>query len=299
MLIVKNFFLLALVFAISKFGLSSKINVFVGEKFGVDARRRAMVRIGLLRPGQAEFVEKIEASSLKLPQFDQIDRIDPPSAEDFERLYAVTGKPVVLTKAAEHWPALKWTLDSLRNEYGQTQLAIRKGSDYDSMVKELRTVAEYIDVLKLGTDFYMANNSLPIQMAKDVGIPNYFSPKQYDRESTRLWIGGEASGAHLHRDMVDNFIAQIFGKKIVYICAPHEAAKLKTWELNEYLHSSKEDLKSPDTQKKVFVYKVTLEPGDMLYIPCGWFHQIHNVGLVCSINFFIRDSAAVLTNNVH
>ena len=43
----------------------------------------------------------------------------------------------------------------------------------------------------------------------------------FRREHTRLWIGGRGGGVHCHRDLQDNFVVMIFGRKRFDLWAPH------------------------------------------------------------------------------
>jgi jumonji domain-containing protein 7 len=54
------------------------------------------------------------------------ERISMPSKEEFLQGYLFQSKPVIITGAIDHWPALsKWTQDFLRNQYGEKEVHIK------------------------------------------------------------------------------------------------------------------------------------------------------------------------------
>ena len=53
--------------------------------------------------------------------------------------------------------------------------------------------------------------------------------------------------------------------------------------------------KFPEARRATF-FEIFLEPGDMLYLPAGWWHATENVsaGLSLSVNFFMRGTVSAL-----
>ena len=88
---------------------------------------------------------------------------------------------------------------------------------------------------------------------------------------TRLWIGPPGCGAPLHRDLQDNFLLQLFGRKAVTLVPPHHAQALGVTPVSPFLHTTAVPAgvaPPPETSPVT----VVLKPGEMLYIPAGWFH---------------------------
>ena len=276
-----------------KSGLLSRVAVGVGEVFGSRARRYLLVLLGTI-PGYAvELANAVEthARNVRMPR--AIDRIPLLSEDAFNRRYGLPGVPAVIVDPIQAAALEHWSFDYLEAAYGNIELSARKGGDYDRLARERIELSDYIRLLfSGGTDFYLANNPVPLPMRSELSLPPYYQRKFSFRDA-QLWIGGSGTGAHLHRDMVDNFLCQIIGSKRIYLCAPDETERLYTWEVHGGLVSSKVDISSPNLMqyplvKAATILEVTLRPGETLYVPCGWFHQVSNLTNSCSVNFFGR-----------
>lgn len=53
---------------------------------------------------------------------------EPPSLEDFERLYQVPGVPVIIEGAFKHWKANEWTMESLKKKVGHCEVHVRRNT---------------------------------------------------------------------------------------------------------------------------------------------------------------------------
>lgn len=88
---------------------------------------------------------------------------------------------------------------------------------------------------------------------------------------------------------MDNFLVQVTGRKRVVLFSPQDA-------LNMYLHGDKSaviDIDHPDTTKfplfqNAIQYECTMNPGDVLYIPALWFHNVHSLDFSIAVNMFWR-----------
>ena len=61
---------------------------------------------------------------------------------------------------------------------------------------------------------------------------------------------------------------QVFGNKAWTLIAPHHASELDVKEVTPFLHSTSRE--HPPLEKDLA--QLTLEEGELLYIPAGWFH---------------------------
>lgn len=109
--------------------------------------------------------------------------------------------------------------------------------------------------------------------------------------SANLWFAAAGHLTPLHYDVYDNFLNQIIGRKKVTLFSPSD---------KKYLYSPSKDgsgnpvtvnLFEPDYDKFPHFRRATpiefiLEPGDTLYQPAGWSHQIESLDVTVSVNFF-------------
>ena len=113
-----------------------------------------------------------------------------------------------------------------------------------------------------------------------------------------IWMGANNTKSKLHHDYHDNLYIVIKGKKIIKLYSPNDAYNLHTKGciskinknglieynnlIGEHNHFSKIDIDN----KKSEVYKrynkfinaketiCEINEGEMIFIPCGWFHQV-------------------------
>ncbi len=98
------------------------------------------------------------------------------------------------------------------------------------------------------------------------------------------WTGGNHHP--LHHDLTNNFMAQIVGRKRIRLISP--------WHLplvyNDYHCFSAIDLDAwdpstyPDFQQ-VRVEEVVLEPGELLFLPVGWWHHVTGLDPSVTLTF--------------
>jgi ribosomal protein L16 Arg81 hydroxylase len=93
----------------------------------------------------------------------------------------------------------------------------------------------------------------------------------------------------LHHDLTNNFIAQIVGRKRVKLVPSAEVGKLYN---HRHVFSEIADLEDPniDTARhsrltELRFYDVLLEPGEILFMPLGWWHQVKSVDFSVTITF--------------
>jgi ribosomal protein L16 Arg81 hydroxylase len=111
--------------------------------------------------------------------------------------------------------------------------------------------------------------------------------------SVNFWYAGGGHLTPLHYDRYDNFLNQIIGRKKVTLFAPSD---------KEYLYSTSDsrartpatvNLFEPDYEQFPHFGRATpiefvMEPGDTLYLPADWSHQIESLDVAVSVNFFFK-----------
>ncbi|MFG6107719.1 cupin-like domain-containing protein [Leptothoe sp. EHU-05/26/07-4] len=285
-------------------GIFSWSIVTIGQWLGKNVRRQLLVWLRIITPEARNLLEKIEHQAASHPRLKTLNYLKAPTAEIFQQNYSQTGKPVVITESVGQEVIEKWSFDILKNTFGKTLMLVRRGQDYDTLERYQISLEQYIDSMLKGTQtYYLGNNRLPQEMYKHVPLPSkYVGVNAFTYERAQLWIGGKATGAHLHRDLCDNFVLVLNGTKTFYLASPDESDFLYTWETRSGLNSSKFSAVNPNYQKfplakQAHFINVTLQPGELLYIPCGWFHQVVNKEPSCSINFFGRPLMATAALN--
>jgi hypothetical protein len=109
--------------------------------------------------------------------------------------------------------------------------------------------------------------------------------------ATNLWIGAQGCLTPLHVDGSHNFLLQVLGAKRITLFSPDQARFLYPAVDSQRPHLSRIDLRNPDKNEfplfeQARAEQFTLEPGDVLYLPPGWWHEVESLDAAVSINFW-------------
>ncbi|MEM7535837.1 MAG: cupin-like domain-containing protein [Chloroflexota bacterium] len=210
----------------------------------------------------------------------------------------------MLTDTMQEWPATKkWSLPffktlvpedpSMYAEVGDIVL------DPSSRFQQVE-FGKYVDDLMAGkgtrdskhiaylADFNIFQNFPALQEDVDFGLITSNTVK------TRIngWIGPENTVASYHADLADNLFAQVQGRKLVKLVSPKHNRMMypsKKFDAGSVLSSVDADDydagQYPLFDESKSQYTV-LGPGELLYIPYGWWHYIRALDPSISINCF-------------
>ena len=104
-----------------------------------------------------------------------------------------------------------------------------------------------------------------------------------------IWFGGPGTRSNLHWDPYNNFLGQFYGSKFVVLVSPQESKYL--YPFDGYVRVSRIDPCYPDfdtypMSRNAHMMIGILEPGDLLYFPKGWWHQLRNKEFTIGVNCF-------------
>jgi hypothetical protein len=232
-----------------------------------------------------------------------IEKRSCPSGEEFLERYVRGCRPVVLTDIASQWPAMqRWEPDCLKRRFGQLSVEVQAGRESDPRFEENKAALrktvrfdEFIDrIVSAGesNDCYLtANNELLkrrefASLYDDIGVqPSVCDPARL-RETAFFWVGPRGTNTPLHHDTVMLFHAQVVGRKRWRMISP-----LDTPHVYNYRGVfSAVDLDAPDLQRHprfadVKVLEVVVEPGETIFLPLLWWHQVTALDLSVSLSF--------------
>jgi Cupin-like domain/SCP-2 sterol transfer family len=244
-----------------------------------------------------------EELAAKQPKLTDIDRRSELSVAEFERDYLAHGIPVILPNYTAKWPLMQMSREELKGVLGGAQ-GIVVQQDYVKDKVNLKrgsvpmSYAEFIDRLNdpstaSGPPPYMANSPIPEALYPFIEFPPYYPRELY--QLPKLWLGAGGTYSGLHRDGTDNLYVQVWGRKRFLLASPDEWKYFYTWstDLRGGLEGCDVDPENPDLDRfplfaQANIIKVDLSPGDMLYLPEGWFHHVRSLSLSLSINFWPR-----------
>jgi ribosomal protein L16 Arg81 hydroxylase len=237
------------------------------------------------------------------PQHAVVEKREQLSREEFVERYVRGCRPVVITRLARDWPALqRGSPQDLKQRFGHLEVEVQaeRRADPQYEVNKLQhrrrlRLGDFVDqVLAAGpsNDHYLtANNELLRRpefapLLQDIGsLPDYCDASQLPN-SCSFWFGPAGTVTPLHHDTLMLFHTQVVGRKRWRFVSPLETPKL----YNYYDVYSPVDIDRPDLNRypdfgQVKVLDVIVEPGETMFLPLGWWHQVTALDLSLSFSF--------------
>jgi hypothetical protein len=262
-----------------------------------DAQVRGVVSIDAMR-------KAIVDAARALPVIAEVPRTGPLDAAAF-RARAAQGLPFLMTGLVGRWPLAALTPQTLRERFSHLPVRARVG-DYintafapDRAMQDM-AMRDYLDLVAAGTHAlppYLGNLELR-ELNSLCHWPAYFDKPG----PPRFWIGPAGTVTPLHCDYDDNIFAQIWGSKRIFLSPPHHHEFLYPREANAILFGSPFDPEAPDFDRfplarQACLIEIVVEPGDLLYVPAGWYHQVRALTFSLSANRWARGMPLALRDH--
>lgn len=236
----------------------------------------------------------------------QLDVIDTPAFETFIRDYYSKHKPVVLKKGIDHWPALKkWSPQYFAEVLGDAEIEVQFDRENDALFerhsdkyRKSMLMSEFVNMIENdgeSNNYYMTANNTQQNVEAirpaldDIGDFGEGYRQLLDSDaafSTYFWMGPKGTFTPLHHDLTNNMLVQVYGSKKVTLIPAWQVP----WLYND-LHVYSEvdfpnfDLKEHPLMQHVTPVEVTIDAGDALFIPIGWWHCVEGLDKSISISF--------------
>lgn len=246
-----------------------------------------------------EFME-VERSLKKLGvRLRALNKISSTQNSSINNMIQSSRMPIVVNGLMDTWPcSLHWTPEHLSTVHGQKQVSALVDLPTQGVFFK-KDQAKYKKTLRFST-FIEKMLHTPIDKPCYLAYErasHLFDEKDYDfatllgslnREpDTRVWIGSAGTRSMLHSDLKDNLFCQIWGEKKVILIPWSDS--LAAYPCLNNIVNSRIDLADVNIKrfprlKDITLYSVTMKPGDMLFIPKGWWHDIRSQTASISIN---------------
>jgi|GEM_PF-305560 len=237
------------------------------------------------------------------PNFGTIERRDRLTREEFLERYYATNTPVILIGMIHDWPALSlWSPDYLKAKYGESWVEVQTNRNSDpnyeiNTDRHQQTVRlkDYADWVVSGgetNDFYMVANNGNLDredlksLLDDIEMLPEFLDASKASQHVFFWFGPAGTITPLHHDPMNLMMAHIWGRKRWRLISPEETPLL----YNNVGVFSEVDLENPDLEKYplfkgVRVIEAVLEPGEIIFVPVGWWHQVKGLDPSIALSF--------------
>ncbi len=237
------------------------------------------------------------------PNYLQVEKRAGVSRDEFVERYVRGCRPLVLTDLARDWPAMhRWSPQDLKSRFGHLDVEIQADRNADPQYEQnklahrrTQRLGEFVDRVLAGgptNDYYMTANNEVLRRTEfapllaDIGsLPDYCDAAALSRASS-FWFGPAGTLTPLHHDTLMLMHTQIVGRKRWRFISPLETPRL-------YNHSgvfSPIDVDQPDlvrypTFAQVKMLEVIVEPGETMFLPLAWWHQVTSLDVSLSFSF--------------
>ena len=250
----------------------------------------------------AREMHNVQAVFESAPNYTHVEKRSRVSREEFVERYVRGCRPVVLTDLARDWPAMKrWSFDEFKRRYGAMTVQVQAGRESDENFevnkanhKRDTNFAAFLDRVSMSgptnDEYLTANNELLRRpefqgLLSEVGpLPDICDPAALSRSSS-LWIGPAGTRTPLHHDTLMLLHTQIVGRKRWRFVSPLSGPNL----YNDYDVYSPVDFENLDLQRfpkaaDVKVLDVVVEPGETVFLPLAWWHQVTSLDKCISLS---------------
>ncbi|MDO9368303.1 MAG: cupin-like domain-containing protein [Sphingopyxis sp.] len=238
---------------------------------------------------------------------DTLDAVDP---DLFYRHHYEANRPAKLTGLIDHWPALaRWSLDHFARVAGhavvEAQVERERSPDYELAKDDHRRLVRFDELIdwlgkdEASNDIYLTAYNSGTNAAALGALWDDMAPIELlDTSRTRdgfFWLGPRGTLTPWHHDLTNNLLVQVIGRKRVRMAPPWAFDRMKNsrhcfsdWA-NEPLPAGPGDADTPP------VLETVIGPGEAIFLPVGWWHQVEALDLSASMSFtsFRRPNAHV------
>jgi hypothetical protein len=230
----------------------------------------------------------------------RVERLPFPGVELFYQRHVAANLPVIFTDLATHWPAFsRWSPDDFAQRFGDVEVSVTLGRESDPAYDmhhaklasrmSLRELVARIAAVGESNDLYMVAQDENLRGAlgallDEIALPDGLLAMDRVMGGSALWFGPAGTVTPLHHDTSTILFCQVYGRKRFVLIPP--------WELDVCDGATAMyagvDPERPDRARfpwfdDVWVESVTLEPGDALLLPVGWWHHVRALDTSISV----------------
>lgn len=228
----------------------------------------------------------------------EIPRVAPPSPAEFRARYVRARRPVVIEGLTDAWPARTlWTPESLAARLAAvtapcfvTRENGLRGDARHGLVMERRPLAEVITAMRRGETHHRVRADLARDLpalAGDLGELPYLRGVMAREDF--LWVTPAGATTAIHWDSPENLFAHFVGEKRFVLAPPDDARHLYPFPFlsacPQFSRAEFGDARFVELGRARWS-ACTLRPGDVLYIPSGWWHFASSVDLTVSASLW-------------
>jgi hypothetical protein len=226
--------------------------------------------------------------------------MDGSNLKDFVELFRNKSHPVVLKNVASNWPLFeKWTPEFFAEQYPDDPVILFDAAVENSKLaytegKETKStnLEAFIQSMRQGSKDYA--RLLPLldqhpELLDDMDVEWLHAAANNGRKKSikhQLFIGGPRTSTSMHCAIGSNLFIQVHGRKQWWIYPSTEAPLLEPIVDRSVFFRSHANSECPEGPfKKAQGWTVILEPGDILYNPPFFWHQVRGLDTNIGVGF--------------
>jgi hypothetical protein len=250
----------------------------------------------------------------------EIQRVETLGRDALDAQYLSKNSPVIVTgHSAIRDAAKRWSLDYLVVKHPDHKVSVefyQDGNRNQPWVYRSMTLREYVSLMRNPAErarYYLAQKPLGEvlpNLAHDVPPPAFLDGVEETEPVVFLGVDTYTS-AHYHHAPREAALMQIVGKKKVVLCPSRHyqcfypcawSSERPNWSTVPFTSPSDDTQDTepgwmPEDAKRRFprlaeagVLECVLGPGELLFIPQGWFHIVYGLGESISVTYFWHGS---------
>jgi hypothetical protein len=235
----------------------------------------------------------------------EIPRVSSLDADAFARDYLEPGRPVVIEGAAADWTrGGAWTPERLRDLLAGRKVRVAC-SEHDTFGYGGDQTAYQVEEMEFGQAadliqrvrpsrlrYYLMQQAVPREfpeLSRELPVPPYVDRS---RTNPNLWFGTEGTETPLHYDVANNLFGQLMGRKRWVVFDPWQAELVYPREGDaDHRNLSRVSVEQPDLERFPLFARAQgqageVGPGDLLFLPAFWWHQVRSLEVSLSLNFW-------------
>ncbi|HEX2540221.1 MAG TPA: cupin-like domain-containing protein [Caldimonas sp.] len=263
----------------------------------------AALRIRELRDKQVSVMQNLQRVWEQAPHYGHVEKRSRVPRDEFLTRYVYGCRPVVLTEVTADWPAMqRWSPADLKERFGHLEVEIQAERSGNRLYEVDKTrhrrrvnLGEFVARVTsrgVSNDEYLtANNELLRRrefstLLDDIGSLPEICDRSRLQDRSSFWFGPAGTVTPLHHDTLMLFHTQVVGRKRWRFVSPLENHRV----YNHYDVYSPLDLDAVDLHRypefaNVKVLDVVVEPGETLFLPLAWWHQVTSLDVSLSFSY--------------
>jgi hypothetical protein len=201
--------------------------------------------------------------------------------------------PCLVRSAVADWPLATLSASDFITTFGQLSFSDvladgARRATLGQLLPDAKPSEMFADLCRPGN---WGTGILPESLKEMVGnLPHNVEVELGIRPSqagnVESFLCGTGADTPLHTDLVNGCLTCALGPRQLLLFGPSQARAIyacKNLELGDYRKSHIENCREVDTTKFTSFLaarpiRITLHPGDLLYLPAGWFHYVYVTG---------------------